>query len=289
MSARTRIGAAAVIALAVTLCGCATPRPTPDQQAWLDAVEHLDGIESVDLEYDDGGLNGPGRDELTIILSADLTVAHARRISEESCRRDAHFTRIDLTTAQEDPAARTVSQSEVSGYDESCISPVVMESFAHATAAMRDLPRAVDVEFYLYGFEPSAVFEAPVPQRPDSPFFMQATATDRQDLITALAPMHERLRDHPLTYYGDVVSTGTAGAEHDRYLVATLSPDADIALILPLLEHPFALAARTVTVTESALSIEVESADQLGSPLLADLRTLSESAGIAFDARAGDL
>lgn len=235
------------LALAV-LAGCASA-----QQTWAETMEQVDGVASVEYEFRDNQLVGPDDHEATVRLEDDLGAEQVRRLVETSCARDAPLTRLTLTTAAPDTdEAGSVTLQNAAPYDSACLAEETVAGFAAASTAMGRLLPGYDGDFSSPGFTAGA---APSPDDPDRALVVVTTSAERARLLDALRALHDEGTALPLRYVGWWDEDRDPGTSATRPLVADLSPDADMAVLAPLIRGAFELGVDDVEVTDRAITV----------------------------------
>lgn len=240
----------AALGLATTwlLAGCSS-----GQDVWAEAMEDVDGVVSVEYLSRDNQLVGPDDHEMTVRLEDDLDVEQVRRIAEASCARDAPLTRLTLTTAAPDTdEAGSVTLQNAAPYDTACLAEETVAGFATASTAMGRLLPGYDGDFSSPGFTAGA---APSPDDPDRALVVVTTSAERARLLDALRALHDEGAALPLRYVGWWDEDRDPGTSATRPLVADLSPDADMAVLAPLISGAFELGVDDVEVTDRAITV----------------------------------
>lgn len=268
MRLRSAVGIPLVTTAALLLTACSPP--DGEQRGWIDALGALDGVASVDFEYIDHQFVSPPEANILLTLDSDITVPQARAVAEASCAHDTAFSTIDLAVD-----GAEIEQDDAAGHDASCLDAVVVEMFARTVATIADRGVAVSIS----GFTPETFTDAPTPARLDAPYLVHVTTPDRKAAVAALTALHGALSDYSLevaAYLDDA-----AGSDFR----AKLTPHADLARLLPLIEHPLVASAVTAEFSDDAIAVTVDEAT-LADPAFADLIASAAASGITLTATA---
>jgi len=235
--------------------GCA---PDGGQRSWVEDLERVDGVNSVDYEHIDHGLVGPSDDKATVELAAGLTEVQLEELVRASCARSAYLTEVNLVSPGENGAG-SVTFDEAAPYGDGCLAIDTVRSFAAATAAMGQLRPAYDGGFALSGLTRVRERETLNVSEPTDAVTIVTTSTDKTMLLTALRTVRAHLGPFPVEYFGwfedddDPYTPSTSGID------ARLSADADFDALDPLLAAAIDLGVTDIAVRDRTLDITLPS------------------------------
>lgn len=210
----------------------------------------------------------------SMMVSPDLTEAQARAIAAESCRHNTVITGIQLDTAAEHFAEQRVSAWEFAS--DECIDAEHIAIFARTVEAVQTLPEFVGEVNYggpidpLYGYE----------QERDGASEFRIDARETAGLLEALRAVREALPGLTLSVWGEIREPGTISESSLPTLDAFLSPDADVARVLPVLAAALELDVVNVKVDDNTVTLSPGTSDLLSSPELHQLERLGQQAGV---------
>lgn len=270
MSSRVS-GALAAGAAGLVLASCATS--TEDQKAWADALEGLDGIKSVSVEHVDGGVGADDQYKAEIINAPGITEKQARAVAAESCEHDTRISDVRISTS--DSIAPSVEKAHLA--DQACIDADSIVRYSRVSTAINDMPEKFDGSITVLGLQDER--DATDGQS----FLVEVGATDNASILNALAALHQRIQHVPLTVEAAVSEHGTTLAREGEPINATLSPDAELDALVPLVKAALKLDRRAITMTDDSLTVNLTNSKKLDSPKVKQLRRKATRAGVALN------
>jgi len=264
-------GALAAGAAALVLASCATS--TEDQKAWADAIEELDGIKSVNVEHVDGGIGADDQYKAEIINAPGFTEEQARAAAAESCSQDTRISSVRIATS--DSVSPSVENADLA--DQACIDSDSIVRYSHVSTAINSLPKKFAGSVTVLGMQDErGATDA-------QSFLVEVGATDIASIMDALAVLHKHIQNVPLTFEAAVSEHGTTLAREGEPINATISPDAELDALIPLVKAALKLDRRAITMTDDSLTVNLTNSKKLDSPKVERLRRQATKAGVALN------
>ena len=114
-------------------------------------------------------------------------------------------------------------------------------------------------------------------------FLVEVGATDIASIMDALAVLHKHIQNVPLTFEAAVSEHGTTLAREGEPINATISPDAELDALIPLVKAALKLDRRAITMTDDSLTVNLTNSKKLDSPKVERLRRQATKAGVALN------
>lgn len=264
-------GALAASVATLLLASCATA--TEDQKAWADAIEELDGVKSVNVEHIDGGIGADDQYKVEIVNAPGFTEEQARAVAAQSCTHDTRISSVRISTS--DSFAPSVEKAHLA--DQACINSDSIVRYSRVSTAINNLPETFAGSVTVLGLQDERG------TADGQSFLVEVGAQDDASILDALAALHKHIQNVPLTLEAAVSEHGTTLASEGEPINATISPDAELDALLPVVKAALKLDRRAITMTDDSLTVNLINSKKLDSPKVEQLRRQATKAGVALN------
>src|SRR5699024_5949120 len=237
------------------------------------ALKGREGHKTRCEEHVEVGDGADKKNKAEIINAPGITEKQARAVAAESCSQDTRISSVRISTS--DSVSPSVENADLA--DQACIDSDPIVRYSRVSTAINSLPRKFPGSVTVLGMQDQRG------AADGQSFLVEVGATDNASILDALAVLHKHIQNVPLTLEAAVSEHGTTLAREGEPINATISPDAELDALVPLVKAALKLDRRAISMTDDSLTVNLTNSEKLDSPKVERLRRQATKAGVALN------